>query len=179
MPEVGGRLRTVHAAETVLDLLGEAADEDAAVGLVTSAVRAGVSARRILSWAEDRAVLAHRGLLRELLDDPTLGIESPLEHRYVRDVERAHGLPRTTGQVRQRVEGAWIRADRVHEGNGVRIELDGRLAHPGGATDRDVWRDNAVLIEHHDLTLRYRWNHVAGRPCAVARQVAQLSLIHI
>ena len=81
-------------------------------------------------------------------------------------------LPRTAGQVRQRVDGGWIRADRVHEGAGVRIELDGRLAHPGATTDCDVRRDDAVLLEHDDLTLRYRWSHVAGRPCDVARQVA-------
>ncbi|UZN04432.1 type IV toxin-antitoxin system AbiEi family antitoxin domain-containing protein [Cellulomonas sp. S1-8] len=172
MPHAAGRLRAVDVVETVLDLLGQAADDDAAVAVVTSAVRQGVTPSRLLRWAEERHALAHRALLRAVLGDPTLGIESPLEHRYVRDVERPHRLPRTIGQVRQRVDGGWIRADRVHEGIGVRIELDGRLAHPGGTTDRDVWRDNAVLIEHDDLTLRYRWRHVAGRPCAVARQVA-------
>ena len=172
MPGAAGRLRAVDVVETVLDLLGEAADDDQAVALLTQAVRVGVSPRRLLDRAQERRALEHRVLLRSVLGDPTLGIESPLEHRYVRDVERAHRLPRTVGQVQQRVDGGWIRADRVHVGLGVRVELDGRLAHPGGATDRDVWRDNAVLVEHDDLTLRYRWSHVAGRPCDVARQVA-------
>ncbi|WP_225215370.1 type IV toxin-antitoxin system AbiEi family antitoxin domain-containing protein [Cellulomonas avistercoris] len=173
MPHAAGRLRTVDMAETVLDLLGEAADDDAAVAVVTEAVRAGASSARVLLRAAERRALPHRELLRAVLADPTLGIESPLEHRYVRDVERAHRLPRTVGQVRQRVAGGWIRADRVHPGMRVRVELDGRLAHPGGTTDRDVWRDNAVLLEHDDLTLRYRWSHVAGGPCHVAVQVAQ------
>jgi len=173
MPHAAGRPRAVDVAETVLDLLGEAEHDDQAVAVLAEAVRGGVSTSRILLRATERRALAHRELVRAVLTDPTLGIESPLEHRYVRDVERAHRLPRTVGQVRQRVAGGWIRADRVHEGLRVRIELDGRLAHPGGTTDRDVWRDNAVLIEHDDLTLRYRWSHVAGGPCRVARQVAQ------
>lgn len=174
MPHAAGRLRTVDVVGTVLDLVTDAAEDDDAVGVVTAAVRGGASARRLLVGAEGRRNLPRRRrqLLREVVHDPTLGLESPLEHRYVRDVERAHRLPRSVGQVRQRVDGRWIRADRVHEGVGVRIELDGRLAHPGGTTDRDVWRDNAVLVEHEDLTLRYRWSHVAGRPCAIARQVA-------
>ncbi|MCC2334486.1 type IV toxin-antitoxin system AbiEi family antitoxin domain-containing protein [Cellulomonas wangsupingiae] len=171
MPHASGRLRTVDVVETVLDLLGEAADDDQAVAVLAAAAQIGVSRTALLRRAQERRWLAHRELLRSVLTDPTLGIESPLEHRYVRDVERAHRLPRTVGQVRQRVDGGWIRADRVHGGAGVRIELDGRLAHPGGTTDRDVWRDNAVLLEHDDLTLRYRWSHVAGRPCDVARQV--------
>lgn len=172
MPSAAGRLRTVDVVGTVLDLVGEAADDDAAVAVVTAALRGGTSARRILAGVDERQNLPRQRLLREVLHDPTLGLESPLEHRYVRDVERAHRLPRSVGQVRQRVDGRWIRADRVHEGVGVRIELDGRLAHPGGTTDSDVWRDNAVLVEHDDVTLRYRWSHVAGSPCAVARQVA-------
>ncbi len=54
----------------------------------------------------------------------------------------------------------------------MRCELDGELAHPGGRTDSDTWRDNAVLIERGDITLRYRWGHVALTPCATAAQVA-------
>lgn len=54
----------------------------------------------------------------------------------------------------------------------MRVELDGRLAHPFGRTDADVWRDNAVVLAHAELTLRYRWAHVAVAPCRTARQVA-------
>lgn len=113
-----------------------------------------------------------RALLLELLGEAEPGIESPLEHRYARDVERRHGLPRARAQVRDRVGGRWIRADRVYEGLGVRVELDGRLAHPTGRTDDDTWRDNSVVIERSEVTLRYRWRHVAVEPCATAGQVA-------
>lgn len=172
VPPASGRLRAVVREETVVDLLHDAVDEDAAVAALTAAVRCGVPADRVLDAVARRRAVRHRALARSVLGDPDLGIESPLEHRYLRDVERRHALPRSTGQVWQRVAGGWIRADRVYDGLRVRVELDGRLAHPGGATDRDVWRDNAVLLEHRDLTLRYRWAHVVGHPCDVALQVA-------
>lgn len=169
-PRPRGRLPCVGPEDTLLDLLHEAPGEDAAVGLTCDAVRAGVRPEAVLAAARERAVLRHRDLLRAVLGDPSLGVESPLEHRYVRDVERPHGLPRSAGQVRQRVAGRWIRSDRAYPG--VRVELDGALAHPFAATDADVWRDNAVLLASGDVTLRYRWRHVAAGPCAVARQVA-------
>lgn len=115
--------------------------------------------------------MPHRALLLDLLAEAEDGVESPLERRYQRDVERRHHLPRAQPQVRERLTNGWIRADAVYLGLGVRTELDGALAHPFGRTDADTWRDNAVLIERGDITLRYRWAHVAARPCAVAAQV--------
>lgn len=170
VPPAWGRLRCVGPEDTLLDLVHEAADEDEAVGLTCDAVRAGVRPDVVLAAARERAALSHRALLRAVLGDPSLGVESPLEHRYVRDVERLHGLPRSAGQVRQRVGGRWIRTDRAYPG--VRVELDGALAHPFATTDADVWRDNAVLLATGDVTLRYRWRHVVTEPCAVAHQVA-------
>lgn len=172
VPFAGGRLRAVNEDDTVVDLVAAAADDDEAVGLLCDAVRAGVLPGRVLTAAGERQRLRHRGLLLELLAAADEGVESPLEHRYARDVERAHRLPRARAQRRERVDGRWIRADRVYEGLGVRVELDGRLAHPFGRTDADVWRDNAVVLAHAELTLRYRWSHVATAPCRTARQVA-------
>jgi hypothetical protein len=172
MPFAGGRLRSVGVDATVLDLVDELGCEDDVVGLVCDAVRAGVLPGRLLMHAEERQLLRHRGLLMDLLGEPGRGIESPLEHRYARDVERRHALPRARAQVSERIEGRWIRADRVYVGLGVRVELDGQLAHPFGRTDDDTWRDNAVVIAHSDVTLRYRWRHVVHDPCATARQVA-------
>ncbi len=172
MPFAAGDLRAVGIDQTVLDLLDEVTDEDEAVAVVCDAVRCGVLPGRVLLHAAQRPRLRHRALLIELLSEAGSGTESPLEHRYARDVERRHGLPTASAQLRQQIEGRWIRADRVHVGLGVRIELDGRLAHPFGRTDDDTWRDNAVLIAHSEVTLRYRWRHVATQPCATAAQVA-------
>ncbi|CAM5787035.1 hypothetical protein [Cellulomonas persica] len=189
MPWAGGRLRSVEPAEAILDVLATTATAhphtdagagarvrdvtDAVVGLLCDAVRAGIQPDDLLVRAARRPRMAGRRLLVEMLGQVAQGVESPLEHRYARDVERRHGLPRAVAQRWERVDGRWIRADRVYVGFGVRAELDGRLAHPFGATDDDVWRDNATLLASGDTTLRYRWRHVAVTPCATAAQVAR------
>jgi hypothetical protein len=170
-PASGGRLRTVDLVATVLDLVAEATSEDAVVGLLTDAVRAGARPASVLAAVSTRARVRHRALVGDLVGEVDAGVESPLELRYARDVERRHGLPPARAQVRDQVDGWWIRADRRYR-EGVRVELDGALAHPYGRTDDDTWRDNAVLVTRGDVTLRYRWRHVVLDPCAVARQVA-------
>ncbi len=125
----------VTAPATVLDLVELARTEDDVVSLVAAAVRARVRADSIASEVARRPRLRNRGLLVELLTDVGEGVESALELRYRRDVERRHGLPRATLQVRERVGGRWIRADALYVGMGVRAELDGSLGHPGGRTD--------------------------------------------
>lgn len=173
MPRAYGRLMTVNPADTVLDLLSSSEGTvDETIALITSAVRARTWPREILEAAARRRRLRHRDLLHELLGVVAEGVESPLEHRYRRDVEHRHGLPKARLQIRQRVGGLWIRADAVYVDLGVRVELDGRVAHPDGRTDVDTWRDNAVVVERGELTLRYRWRHVAVTPCATAVQVA-------
>ncbi len=173
MPPVCGRLPATTREATVLDLVHDALTEDDVVGLLCDAVRAGVHPWAVARAAQARTALRHRALLRDVVEDVRAGVESPLERRYDRDVERRHGLPRSAAQVRERVGGTWIRADRVYVGLGVRVELDGRLAHPSGTTDDDVWRDNAVLLDRADVTLRFRWRHVVATPCAAAVQVAR------
>ena len=172
MPVAYGHLLTVSPAETVLDLVADSRSVDDALSIVAAALRVRTSSAEILDAAARRRRLRRRPLLLELLGEVDDGIESPLELRYRRDVERRHHLPHARLQVRQRLGGSWIRADAVYEGLGVRVELDGRLGHPGGRTDADTWRDNMVLIEHGDVTLRYRWSHVAVAPCTTAAQVA-------
>lgn len=172
MPAVGGRPRHTLGADTVLDLVSAAGTVDDAVGWLCAAGRADVSPRAVARAAVRRGPFPSRALLLELVAEVSAGIESPLERRYHRDVEQRHGLPCAALQRREVVGGLWIRADCVYDGLGVRVELDGWLGHPGGRTDADTWRDNAVLLARGDLTLRYRWRHVAALPCATAAQVA-------
>lgn len=160
-------------APTVLALVDRARSADAVVGLICDGVRAGCSVDALRGEAGRWQRVRCRGLLQDLLADVAAGVESPLERRYQHGVERRHGLPTASLQVRQRVGAHWIRTDRVYTGRRVRVELDGRLAHPGGRTDQDCWRDNEVGISEHDLTLRYRWRHVAGSPCDTAAQVVR------
>lgn len=172
-PSSGGRLRAIDRAPTVLDLIGLARDEDEVVGVVCAAARARTWPFEIRRALEAVPRVRHRALLLDLLADVADGVESPLERRYHHDVERRHGLPRSTLQFRQRLREGWIRSDARYDGLGVRTELDGALAHPNGRTDADTWRDNAVLIASDEITLRYRWVHVAVRPCEVALQVEE------
>ncbi|NLF03644.1 MAG: type IV toxin-antitoxin system AbiEi family antitoxin domain-containing protein [Actinomycetales bacterium] len=170
MPPTSGRLRSTNPEHTVIDLLDRARSVDDAVGIITQACR-----RRVSPWAmrqviADRGRLRHRRLVADLIAEAHLGIESPLERRYHHDVERAHGLPTATLQARAVLDGRWTRADRRYAA-GVRVELDGQLAHPDGRTDKDTWRDNAAAVQHGDLTLRYRWIHVVSMTCEVAAQV--------
>lgn len=155
----GSRRTAAHSADDV-------------VSWVSAALRAGARPAQIARAARERGPLPNRALLLEILADARTGIESPLERRYHHDVERRDGLPCARLQRNELAGAGWIRADCLYEGFGVRVELDGWLGHPGGRTDADTWRDNAVLLEHLDRTLRYRWRRVAGTPCATAVQVA-------
>lgn len=206
---------------TLLDLAGVEASLDDAIGLVARACQG-----RRTTPARVRAVLlARRGgrWRRELLaalGDVAAGAESLLELRYLRHVERAHGLPvgerqarvasgrrasvsadprsqgqRTQGQPTpgqptpgqraqgQRAQGQQTQGQRTqgqqtqlvdvrYRRLRTRVELDGRLGHEEArARWRDYARDNAGVVAG-DVTLRYGFADVAGRPCEVAGQVA-------
>ena len=101
----------------------------------------------ILLALDGRGRVRHRALVVDVLAEVAAGVESPLERRYRRDVERAHGLPISELQVREVLSGRWVRADGRYRPYRTRVELDGQLAHPGGRTDEDTWRDNAALLE--------------------------------
>lgn len=169
--ELRARLPVVSRADAALDLVQQATGPDGVVGVVASAVRAGTWPTSIAEALARRPNTRNRTFVAEMVRLVDAGIESALELRYHRDVERRHGLPVSRLQRRDVVDGWWIRADCIYEGIGVRCELDGAFAHPGGRTDRDTWRDNAVVIAHGDITLRYRWYHVAVTPCETAVQV--------
>lgn len=172
MPPAWGRLRATSPAATAVDLADAADSATDAIGIFTDAVRTRATVWELRAEIRRRRRVRHRTLLLALVAEVHEGIESPMEFEYHHKVERAHGLPAATLQVRQILDGMWLRADRVYRGMGVRVELDGRLAHPGGRTDKDVWRDNMAIIHAAEITLRYRWVHVLHRPCESARQVA-------
>src|SRR5680860_1819672 len=117
---------------TALALAERARTDDAVVAVLCDAVRADCSVLDMRGDVSSRGYVRQRRLLVDLLAEVSEGVESPMEHRYHRDVERRHDLPRAVLQVRQRVERLWIRADAVYRGRRVRVELDGKLAHPDG-----------------------------------------------
>jgi len=171
-PQVQGTPSIVTPAETVVDLLDGKIEIDRALGYVTEAMRKNVRPQDVLRALGRRKRHSNRKLLKALLGVTEKGVESPLEFHFVRDVETAHGLPRSRKQVRTKIAARWVRSDCYYAEFQLRIELDGEIAHPGGRTDSDTWRDNAIAIQNFDLTLRYRWYHVAVTPCETAQQIA-------
>lgn len=155
--------------DTVVDLCTEASEGEV-LDLVTRAVQTRrTNARRILACVDGRRRVRHRRHLHALLDDVIEGAQSVLELRYLRDVERAHGLPRGARQARARRGRAY--RDIRYDGYSTLVELDGQV-HAEERL-RDVRRDNAALLEG-EVTLRYGWADVTERSCRVAWEVAAL-----
>lgn len=157
--------------ETVLDLADAARTIDDAVGWITRAL-----GRRLITQTRLREALAQRPRTRwrreltELLAPDLAGLESALERRYQRHVERPHGLPAGTRQARARRGEATEYRDVLYEEFATCVELDGQLAHPSEARWRDIRRDNAVAADG-GVTLRYGWLDVTARACLTADEV--------
>jgi hypothetical protein len=158
--------------DTVLDLTECAARADDVVGWLTRACqRRLTSPARLRSAAARRARLRHRRLVRDVLDDVASGVASPLERRYVRDVERAHGLPRSDRNALAVVGRERRYRDVRYRRQRLTVQLEGLAYHPEDEAHRDDARDNAAVVAG-DAVLRYGWLAVVGSPCAVAAEVA-------
>lgn len=157
--------------ETVLDLADSARTIDDAVGWITRAL-----GRRLTTQTRLRDALAVRQRIRwrreltELLSPDKSGLMSVLERRYLRHVERPHGLPPGTRQARVRHGDRTEYRDILYEHFATCVELDGQLAHPSEARWRDIRRDNAVAADG-GVTLRYGWLDVTARACLTAAEV--------
>jgi hypothetical protein len=117
--------------------------------------------QRLLRWRDE---------LTSALADVRLGVQSPLEERYLRDVERAHRLPEGRRQVKTRKGTSAQFHDVRYLDYGAGVELDAIAYHRGDAVDRDNARDNSGVLPEVQ-TLRYGWLRVAYHPCEVAHEV--------
>lgn len=146
------------------------AGTDNVISILAKALSSGrTTAQRLHKTVAASSNLPGRKLLLELLGEAQLGVESPLELRYLHDVERAHGLPHGT---RQRSNSVATRTDVTYPEYATLVELDGRVHHQGLAAHLDMGRDN----DHRLLglfTLRYGWVIITADPCLVAAQVAR------
>jgi predicted transcriptional regulator of viral defense system len=160
--------------ETVLDLVQVSPSFDDACGWITRAC-----GRRLTTEEKLRAALAMRKKMRwrteldNILEAAGGGIHSVLEYRYLRDVERAHGLPRSRHQVRVVIDGKAVYRDAYYEEYQAAIELDGQLAHPDDERWRDSHRDNQAHARGVQ-TSRYGWRDVYAHPCETAVLQAQI-----
>ncbi|MGI3783747.1 MAG: type IV toxin-antitoxin system AbiEi family antitoxin domain-containing protein [Janthinobacterium lividum] len=170
-PRTTGSPPRTLAADTVLDLC-ESASARAVEDLVTRAVQRRLTTpQQVLRALSGRGRHSCRVLLTEILTDVDEGAESPLELRYLRDVERPHRLPRGRRQKPSADQPAL--RDVLYEAYAFIVELDGRKGHEGEGRFRDMRRDNAALLARLS-TVRYGFGDVAGSPCDVAWEVARL-----
>lgn len=160
-------------AETIIDLVAGVGDRDHVVAWISR----GIS-RNLVSEAELKAAVAARRRLRwrdelgEIIATVGGGSHSPLEYRYDRDVERAHGLPPATKQAKfVKPDGTRGFRDRYYEKYRLIVELDGSQYHPAQQRSQDQARDNEAAAATGATTLRYGWPDVASTPCDTAGQV--------
>lgn len=157
--------------ETVIDLTQSVRDLDSALSwLATACGQRLTTADRLARALRRRNRVKWRRELLDALDDVAAGCHSLLELRYLRDVERRHGLPRGVRQkVRPREGGRWyddVRYDRY----ATLVELDGRAAHPEESRHYDRRRDNAAVLDGFAV-LRYGTADVVERACETAWQI--------
>jgi very-short-patch-repair endonuclease len=157
--------------ETVIDLTQVARNaEDAFHWLCRACGSRMTTSDRLL------AALAHRKKVRfrkELVSGLAVikeGVHSNLEYRYVRGIERPHGLPVARRQAPVSIAAGRRYLDNLYPEFGVAVELDGHAAHLAQDRWRDVHRDNA-LTGAGIITLRYNWADVTRRACTVAVEI--------
>ena len=161
------------AEDTILDL-AETVDTDEVFALLGRAFqRQRTSEAVLLSRLAERVRHPRRRLLGDVLGDVASGAESAMEVRYLRDVQRAHGLPRGQRQAGVTPTSA-ARHDVGYHEQKVLVELDGDLGHEGRAARiSDGRRDRRGAVSGW-LTLRAFWPDVAVTPCHLAVEVGEV-----
>jgi hypothetical protein len=160
----------VRVEQALIRVASRSRTADGTVAVLADACQDGrTTAARLTTELSSITRLPHRELIEAVLGDVAAGARSALERRYMRDVERAHGLPAAD---RQRVDSGAVR-DVEYERWLTRVELDGRLGHEWaverwGDLDRDV--DSAV--QGH-VTVRLGWRQVL-EPCRLAERMARI-----
>jgi very-short-patch-repair endonuclease len=133
--------------ETVLDLVDCARGFEEAYGWICRAIgRRRTTAARIRVALRTRPRIQRRQDVELALGYAKGGALSVLEFRYVRGVERAHGLPVATRQARVRQVAGNRYLDNLYTEYRACVEIDGAAAHP----EDEQWRDKS----------RDRWNAV-------------------
>jgi len=162
--------------ETVLDLIDGSGDFDEAYHWVCRAI-----GRRRTTAARIRAALAARSRIRwrqeiELaLGYARAGALSVLELRYVRGVERRHGLPTASRQARVQHATGNRYLDNLYVEYRACVEIDGTAAHPADEQWRDKSRDRWNAAHEGIDTMRIGVADLVSqeRQCRTAADVAR------
>jgi very-short-patch-repair endonuclease len=164
--------------DTVLDLIQVARTFDDAYAWICRAIgRRRTTADRIRQAMDARKKMRWRREISLALGDAGDGALSVLEYRYVRRVERPHGLPTARRQARIRQSTGNRYLDNLYEGYGVCVELDGTAAHPEDEQWQDKRRDNLNTVSGL-ATLRFGFPELGDHRCESASQVATVLRDH-
>ncbi len=165
-------LPRTRVEDTVLDLVTTAETFDEAYTWISRALyRQPVTVGMIRDALIARKRMRWRTWLVDALADAEEGALFPLELRYLRDVERAHGLPKANRQVRHGVADRSHYRDVWYEDFGVCVELDGAAYHDGDQVRRDKQRDNRNLSVNDVRTYRFGIVEVTEGACDSAAMV--------
>jgi hypothetical protein len=135
----GRRPPQVSVEDTIIDRSDAASTPDRVIALVAAAMSKRLTTPGLLAAALARRPRARwRELLQNMVADSD-GVESVLEWRYRRDVERRHHLPIGARQQIAVGSGVRERRDVVYEEWGLVVELDGRLGQVGEVLQRLGW----------------------------------------
>ena len=158
--------------DNVLALVHRAASDIDVIALLTGAVGSRRTTGKRLRAAFDRRTRTTRNeLVAAVIADLASGTCSVLEHAYLTKVERAHGLPEGSRQVRRRGAKGTEYRDVEYEEYGLDVELDGRAGHAGWeAQARDADRDLDDHAEGRE-SVRLRWAQVFRTPCRTAERI--------
>lgn len=156
--------------ETLLDLATSGTVDQMFAVLGRAFQRGLTDEAALLRRLDARAKHGRRALLVTVLADVAEGAESAMEVRFLRDVERAHGLPVGERQVSTE-PGRRQRHDVGYREQRVLVELDGRLGHEArGERVADGLRDRRSATTGW-LTVRVFWRDVTVGACALAAEM--------
>jgi hypothetical protein len=158
---------------TILDLIAASSTFDQAYGWITRAVsRQHTTADRLRAALATRRRVRWRQWLDDALEDADDGVHSALERRYARDVEKAHGLPRSQHQARRQLGGRLHYRDNWYAEHRVVVEIDGPAFHQNERVQLDKDRDNINLALDDIRTHRFGPVGVTEQACLTAALVA-------
>ena len=141
--------------ETVLDLIEASRDFDEAYTWICRAIgRRRTTAERLRAAMATRPKMRWRRDIELALSDAHGGALSLLELRYVRGVERPHGLPTAKRQARVRQATGSTYLDNLYEDYRACVEIDGGAAHPEDEQWRDKNRDRWNAVHEKIETIR-------------------------
>lgn len=158
--------------DTVLDLVATAKSLDEAYSLVSRAIwNEKTSEEDLLARLAVRKRYARRAWLRDAIADVSEGAYFPLERLYLRDVERAHGLPAACRQAKRQLASGNHYKDILYEEYNVCVELDGGAYHGNDRVFADKRRDNLNLAADDTRTFRFGYVDLTARPCECVEMV--------